>query len=195
MAGGQGHKKAHAQKNARKGGMYQEKVANQLDMVSDLAASGLSINEIAKTLGVATTTVRAWMAKHIDFRLAITDGRTKACHDIEGALIKRAMGYEADQVEKTEITNADGEVTQVIEKTVTKHIPPDMKAAEFFLKNRDMKRWNKGSNDTNVTGGVLLIPHGDTNAWSDSVKEQQQALIDKADRKVAEICNGESDTE
>ncbi len=55
---------------------------------------------------------------------------------VERALLKRALGY--DYVEtRTEETDKGFKKTET-----TKHVPPDTKAAVFWLKNRRPDRWS-----------------------------------------------------
>ena len=191
---GKGHQKAHATKS-RKITKYGDWARANLDIVSEWAAEGLTLSQMAHAMKVHPQTVRKWFDKHAEFRLAITDGRRLACQDVESSLIRRAMGYDTDQVEETEITNAEGEIVQTIRKKTVKHVPPDVKAAEFFLKNQDPERWSKSSNDVNVTGGVLLIPQKPDADWAESVKQHQQQLQQNADAKIAEVLSDGTEDE
>src|SRR5699024_11840674 len=56
------------------------------------------------------------------------------------ALLRRALGYEYEEV-KTFIEEVDGKKKKKIEK-VTRHIPADMGAGIFWLKNRRSDKWS-----------------------------------------------------
>ncbi len=55
---------------------------------------------------------------------------------VENALLRRAVGYEYTE---TRVEESD-KGSKVIE--ITKHLPPDTKAAIFWLKNRQPGRWS-----------------------------------------------------
>lgn len=54
---------------------------------------------------------------------------------MENALYKRALGYDAEET-KVEVENGKKKITRV-----TKHVPPDVTAAIFWLKNRKPGAW------------------------------------------------------
>jgi hypothetical protein len=191
---GQGHKKAFAEKaHNKRASKYEDWAALHLDQITEWAAEGLSLPDMARAMHVKPATVRAWYKRHAEFRLAVIDGRDEAIDEIESSLIKRAKGYDVDQVEKTEFADPDGNPTQIITKTITKHQPGDVKAVEFFLKNRDKERW-ANTVDVNITGGVLMVPQGDVSDWAQSVSKQQEELAESAEERAKEIL-GDDETE
>ena len=107
-----------------------------------LATAGLTNKEIAKKLGIATSTFNKWRDENPEFNEAVLSGKEIADAKVEKSLFKRAMGYEYE--EKKVITSLDpktGETLPVrIEKT-TKVVPPDTTAQIFWLKNRKPKDW------------------------------------------------------
>jgi hypothetical protein len=75
--------------------------------------------------------IDAFIETHLDGQIKI----------VEGALLKRAVGYKYDEVTVEGKKSREGtEVTQTIKK-VTKEVAPDTVAAMFYLMNRDPKRW------------------------------------------------------
>src|SRR5690606_25674624 len=60
--------------------------------------------------------------------------------EVENALLKRALGYEYEEV-KTLIEEVDGKKKKKIEKTI-KHVPADVSAAIFWLRNRKGLVWS-----------------------------------------------------
>ncbi len=55
---------------------------------------------------------------------------------VENALLRRAVGYEYTET-RVEESDKGSKVTEI-----TKHMPPDTKAAIFWLKNRQPGRWS-----------------------------------------------------
>ncbi len=65
---------------------------------------------------------------------------------VEGTLLKRAYGYEVEEVtrEKVEVSknkNGTPHFKTIVSKRVTKHIPGDVVAMIFWLKNRKPADW------------------------------------------------------
>ena len=72
-------------------------------------------------------------------------------YQVENALLKRALGYQYD-----EITYEDGEKI----KRVTKQVAPDTTAQIFWLKNRRPSKWKdkqEESNSDELTKVELLL--------------------------------------
>jgi len=101
------------------------------------ARDGLTDEDIANNIGIVKSTFYEWKNKHRDFSNALKKGKEVADIIVENALYKRAIGYDYEEV-KT-ITSADGVVMQ---KTITKkHVPADITAQIFWLKNRKPNIW------------------------------------------------------
>lgn len=107
-----------------------------------LAAAGLTNQEMAKTMGIATSTFNKWRKDREEFEEAVQMGKGIADAKVEKSLFKRALGY--DYEEKKVITTIDpktGETLPVRIEKVTKHVPPDTTAQIFWLKNRKPEDW------------------------------------------------------
>jgi len=66
------------------------------------------------------------------------DGQIKI---VEGALLKRAVGYKYEETTKEGTKTREGTTSVQSIKIVTKEMAPDTVAAMFYLMNRDPKRW------------------------------------------------------
>ena len=53
--------------------------------------------------------------------------------DLENALIKKALGYDATEVVEEYSSDGEGEVKLLKKKVTTKNVPPDMSALKFLL--------------------------------------------------------------
>ena len=53
--------------------------------------------------------------------------------DLENALIKKALGYDATEVVEEYSSDSDGEIRLLKKKITTKNVPPDMSALKFLL--------------------------------------------------------------
>lgn len=107
-----------------------------LVLIEGWARDGLTDEQIAENMGIAASTLYDWKNKYPEVSESLKKGKEVVDRQVENALLKRALGYEYDEVkEKYEF----GELT---EKTVTKkRIPPDITAQIFWLKNRKPHAW------------------------------------------------------
>ena len=96
------------------------------------ARKGLVDEQIAKNMGIATSTLYAWKNEYEEISEALKRGKEVIDFEVENALLKRALGYKYD-----EITYEDGVET----KRVTKEVAPDTTAQIFWLKNRMPEDW------------------------------------------------------
>lgn len=114
------------------------------------ARDGLTNIQIAENMGVAERTFTEWVARFPAISAALKRGKEPVDTQVENALLKRALGYEYDEVtEETERfpvgkPDEDGE-QRFIEKTKVKTkrvtVLPDVTAQIFWLKNRKPKQW------------------------------------------------------
>lgn len=128
--------------------LFKQKLA---DFILELAAQGLTDKEIAEKCGIACSTLYLWKNKHKNFSEAVQASKDAASDLVEAALFRRAIGYSHPET-KVIVSEAVGVVTE----EVTKHYPPDTKAAEFWLKNRRPKKWREQS-EVKHTGLEELI--------------------------------------
>lgn len=132
-------------------GKYQEWLTDDgLTRIFGWARDGLTDEQIAHNMGINTKTLWEWRNKYDPLSNAIKRGKEPVDIEVENALLKRALGYEYDEItEEVERIpygkpDEDGE-QKVIErvKTKTKHVvvAPDVTAQIFWLKNRKPKQW------------------------------------------------------
>lgn len=106
------------------------------------AREGLSDEQIAKNLGIATGTLYDYKNKFPEFSEALKRGKQPVDFEVENALLKRALGYDVDETVKImNIVNGAPVVKEV--RVTTKHIQPDVGAIAFWLKNRVPERWKE----------------------------------------------------
>lgn len=100
------------------------------------ARDGLTDEQIAKNMGIATQTLYDWKKKHPEISEALKKGKEVVDVEVENALLKRALGYEYDEVKEKY------EYGRLVERTVTrKEVVPDTTAQIFWLKNRKPEKW------------------------------------------------------
>lgn len=96
------------------------------------AKDGLVDEQIAQNIGINPATLYEWKKKYPEISKALKKGKEVVDRQVENALLKRALGYEYD-----EITMEYGKET----KRVTKQVVPDTTAQIFWLKNRKPEQW------------------------------------------------------
>ena len=118
---------------------YQEDFARQAYVACK--EGGFTDIKLAALFNVSKSLINNWKKDHPKFYDALKKGKDEYdCEKVEAALNKRAVGFRF-----TETTREldDKKSVMVITKKVSKFIPPDTKAAEFWLCNRNPDRWKK----------------------------------------------------
>lgn len=105
------------------------------------ARDGLTDEQIAHNIGITRSTLSEWKKKHSEISDTLKRGKEVVDRLVENALLKRALGYEFD-----EITFEQG----IEVKRVRKMVNPDTTAQIFWLKNRKPDAWrDKREQDIN----------------------------------------------
>ena len=115
-------------------GKFETLILPRLDSIGRRLANGSTSSEIARELGISLSSLNRYRKQYPEFGQLFTDAADSACDQVEAALLKRATGYE----------NPDG-----------KEIPPDVRAAMFWLKNRRPEAW-KDSRENTINGPVKI---------------------------------------
>ena len=115
-------------------------IKEKLPLIGKWARDGLSEEQICKNLGICRNTLNDYKNKYPDVLNILKKNREVLITEIENALIKKALGFQYEEVE-TYIQETAGIKTQRVKK-VSKYSPPDVGACCFVLKNRDKEHWN-----------------------------------------------------
>ena len=149
---------------------YETNVEPRLTEVEGWARNGVSDEDIAHNLGVAYSTLRKYKEANAALSAALARGKEVVDLEVEGALLKRCMGYNARVAKHYKIKTVDydengkktcerEELKEVYDEV---HIPADTTAQMFWLANRKKQSW-KYKPDEDKTGdenetGVVLLP-------------------------------------
>ena len=124
--------------------------------VQGWARDGLSNEQIAHNIGINKDTLYEWQKRFSDFSDALKKGKEVVDREVENALLKRAMGYEYDEVTQEPVTDKDTGITEMrVTKRVTKQVVPDVTAQIFWLKNRKPNEF-RDKRDVDLSGHVEL---------------------------------------
>lgn len=118
-------------------GKYQKWLEpDNLILLNAWARNGLTDEQIAHNIGITISTLYAWKQKYSEISEALKKGKEIVDVLVENALLKRALGYDYEEVsEKYE----GGVLTE--RKVTIKHVAPDTTAQIFWMKNRKPDDW------------------------------------------------------
>lgn len=116
--------------------------ADKLTLLEAWARDGLTDEQIAKNMGIANSTFYEWKRKNLEISEALKKGKEVVDYEVENALLKRALGYTI-QIEEDKLDREGCAHTLV--KDV--HIPGDVTAMIFWLKNRKPEQWREKQQD------------------------------------------------
>lgn len=108
--------------------------------ISRWLAKGLMEKTIAANLGVSVATWEKWKTLKPELVEAIKKGNRVIVQEIEDALVKRALGYDYTESKVYITHDADGRKRERKE-VLKKHMPPDVGACCFILKNKARDEW------------------------------------------------------
>lgn len=107
-----------------------------LVLLEGWARDGLTDEQIAESVGINPATLYVWKKKYPEISETLKRGKEVVDRQVENALLRRALGYEYEEVKE----KFEGNV--MTERTVTKkEVVPDVTAQIFWLKNRKPGDW------------------------------------------------------
>lgn len=127
----------------RKGGRkskYHTHIKPRLAEIEAWARDGLTDEQIAKNLNVGVSTFHKYKNEYIELVESLKKGKEIVDVEVENAMLKRALGYEYEEV-RTLIEEVDGKKKKKVEKVI-KHVPADVTAGIFWLRNRKGNAWS-----------------------------------------------------
>lgn len=93
-------------------------------------------------MSITEQTLNVWKKKFSSLSESLKKGKEVIDRQVENALLKRALGYQYDEVTRELSENpSTGEMELTVTKIVTKEVQPDTTAQIFWLKNRKPDVW------------------------------------------------------
>lgn len=142
-------------------GKYQEWLTPEcLLKIEGWARDGLIDEQIAQNIGIRAATLYEWKKRFPEISEALKRGKEVVDRQVENALLKRALGYEYEEVKE----KFEGGI--LTERTVTrKEVVADTTAQIFWLKNRKPDTWRdkpEGTqkSDTSLFEGIVKTVGG-----------------------------------
>ena len=142
---------------------YETNVKPKLFLVEIWARDGLTDEQIANNLGISVASFYNYKNENLEFLEALKKGKEVADYEVENALFKKALGYNA-KIKKAfkvkEVLYENGKrlkETERIEYAEDEvHIPADTTAQIFWLKNRKPSVWrDKQELEHKANNGIL----------------------------------------
>ena len=118
-------------------------------------------------MGISRSTLNEWRRKYSDISDALKKGREISDYIIENALFQRAKGYTATvkkaiKVKKPyyddEGRRIDEECVEIVEEEM--HVPGDVTAQIFYLKNRKPSNWKDKPDGDNFNDALQEMLKG-----------------------------------
>jgi hypothetical protein len=106
----------------------------------------------AEAFGVSVVTIDSWKIRYPEFLGSLKAGKAEADNRVERSLYERANGYNYDAVKIFMPARAK----KPVYAPYVEHVPPDVTACIFWLKNRDPEHWRDVQNVTHVLGKYLI---------------------------------------
>lgn len=141
-------------KRKRRNATYKDWITEEgLIKIEGWARDGLINEQIANEIGIHPSTLYDWQKKYPEIAEALKRGKDVIDRQVENALLKRALGYEYEEVTRERMVKKDvkGDVmtdlhgfpiSEMVEtKRVKKEVVPDTTAQIFWLKNRKPEQW------------------------------------------------------
>jgi len=124
-----------------------------------LARSGLTDRQIAIKLGISKTAFYEYLKFYTDFADSLKRGKAPVDTKVENALLKRALGYELEEVmTEYDIAGKKRDETALPSKVrkTKKEVLPDVTAQIFWLKNRQPMKW-RDKQELEHSGQMTMI--------------------------------------
>lgn len=128
-----------------------------------LCQLGATDTDLAEAFGVTRGTINNWKKKNPEVFIHIKQGKDDSNEKVKNALYHRALGFKCKE---TKIAMFEGHITDA--KNITKHYPPDVRACEIWLINRDPDNWKSRNNEPTGDNGSEEI--------ADALKQLAEAL-------------------
>jgi hypothetical protein len=116
-----------------------------------LCLMGYTDKELADFFTVAVSTLNLWKIRHPTFSESLKAGKEFADMEVTASLYHRAKGYSHTE---TKVFNNQGEI---ITHDVTKIYPPDPISIQYWLNNRQPKRWRQKVDHEEPTEESALV--------------------------------------
>ena len=115
-------------------------------------AFGATDPELAHYFDISLSTFKNWMSYHPEILPALRVGKEAADQRVVRSLYHRAVGYNYEAVKIFMPANRE----KPVYAPYVEHVPPDVTAQIFWLKNRDPQHWRDSQQLEHVLGKYII---------------------------------------
>jgi hypothetical protein len=126
-----------------------------IEQARKLCQFGHTDPELAGFFEVHLQTINNWKVKYPEFLYALKAGKEVADSRVERSLYQRAVGYNYEAIK---IFMPAGR-SKPVYAPYTEHVPPDVTAGIFWMKNRDPAHWRDQQQLEHVLGKYIISDH------------------------------------
>ncbi len=116
--------------------------AENLFLIECWARDGMTLEEIARRIGVTSSIFRNRFRKDERIRQAIRRGKEYVDYEVENALLKCALGFDTKET-RIMTTIKNGKTIETVKETTNKEVAPNVTAIQVWLYNRCRDKWKK----------------------------------------------------
>ncbi len=165
-------------------GKYHDWITKEgLLKIEGWARDGLTDKQIAHNIGITEQTLNNWKKRFPSLFESLKRGKEVIDRQVENALLKRALGYEYEEVKQIVEKDEMGKDRKRVEK-IKKVVLPDTTAQIFWLKNRKPEQWRDKHNIDH--SGTMEVKSDEAEKYEELIKEDEEAreLLKKLFRKT-----------
>lgn len=174
-------------------GKYHDWITEEgLLKIEGWARDGLTDEQISHNIGIHPSTLYEWQKKYPEITEALKKGKEVIDRQVENALLKRALGYEYEEIKQIIEKDEKGRDRKRVEK-ITRHVLPDTTAQIFWLKNRKPNEW-RDKRDVEHTGS-LEVKNDDIRRIEQQLEKDDESreLLKEFFRRIKEISEDGED--
>lgn len=110
-------------------GKYLEWITDEgLALLSGWARDGLTDEQIAHNMGISRSTLNEWKKKHSDISDTLKRGKEVVDRQVENAMIKKALGYDIEEVTYVSVEMSSDEYAERVDAEVDLFMQQNPKA-------------------------------------------------------------------
>jgi hypothetical protein len=151
--------------------LYEKYIMGKEDLIIANCRAGATNETLAKSLGIGLTTFKRILKDYpVKMKELLKEGKQEADFKVESELFRRAIGYDYEETETIVSVDKDGSATPTKVRKIKRHVPGDVAAQIYWLKNRKPDTW-KDRNIVAVEGdkdNPVVI------SWPEVLKETEK---------------------
>lgn len=150
-----------------RGGKGQEPLykAEYAELAFNYSLLGITDERMSEFFNVSVETIYKWKKRHKEFGSAIIRAKQEADANVVRNTYKAANGYEREEEEIRIINN------EVVRVKVMKFYPPDHRAQQYWLNNRQRTTWKAKQADEEAPAVIIAV-----NVTAEEAKKIAEAI-------------------